>query len=161
MHVKMKNSAELCIFIQRWRTIACSGAVPEKLFVKQGVRVFCDAAEAACERVAMAACAQEDRAASAFRKTGVLPAATVNTVAFAFLASPAVCCPLAHEMRFLFAQGLAWQGGGLGLPCVLSRIEVLEGTLCARGVRGFGCDRYILVLGWPCRENKECATPKA
>lgn len=27
-----------------------------------------------------------------------------------FLASPAVCCPLAHEMRFLFAQGLAWQG---------------------------------------------------
>lgn len=59
--------------------------------------------------------------------------------------------------------GACVAGGGLGLPCALSWIEVLEGTfcLCARGVCGFGYDRYILVLGWPCRENKESATPKA
>lgn len=62
--------------------------------------------------------------------------------AFAFLLVQQFVIPWL-EMRLLFAQGLAWQEGGLGLPS----------ALCAL-VYGFGCARYVLLLGWPCGENK-------
>lgn len=41
MHGKMKNSTELCIFIQCWRAIAYSGAAPEKL--KNSLHAVCEA----------------------------------------------------------------------------------------------------------------------
>lgn len=128
------------------------------LFVKQGVLCYCRSCVRAGGHVSLCTRGQGHYCFQTNSRRDVI---SVNSGICFFSLSSSLLSLGTWDQVFV-CTGTCVAGGQFWFTCVLSWIDILQGVfwLHARGLYGFGCDRYVLVLGWPRRENKQSASPK-